>query len=131
MIEIEREIVEKIFKHGKQEVPIEACGYLAGKNGRITKYFPMTNIDKSEHHFTLDPKEQFAVIKETKADGLTIIAVSHTHPTAPAKPSKEDIKLAYDPNVVYIIASLMNTQDSINAFRIRKGVAEKERLEII
>ncbi len=131
MIIIKRKVVENIFKHGQQEAPFEACGYLAGRDNQITNYYPMTNIDKSEDHFTLDPKEQFAVLKETRAAGLTIIAIAHTHPTGPAKPSDEDIKLAFDPDTIYVIASLIDQKNEIKAFKIRNGISKIERLEII
>ncbi len=131
MIIIKRKVVENIFKHGQRETPFEACGYLAGRDNQITNYYPMTNIDKSKDHFTLDPKEQFAVLKETRVAGLTIIAVAHTHPTAPAKPSDEDIKLAFDPDTIYVIASLIDQKNEIKAFKIKNGISKTEKLEII
>ncbi|MCL5073045.1 MAG: Mov34/MPN/PAD-1 family protein, partial [Actinobacteria bacterium] len=74
MIRITLEIVKKIFEQGKAEAPFEACGYLTGKNDRVKKYYPMTNVDKSEDHFSLDPKEQFEVLKEVRKEGFEILA---------------------------------------------------------
>ncbi len=79
MIELTQEIRDEIYKQGKRELPNEACGYLAGKNGVVVKRIPMTNVDKSPEHFTLDPKEQFKAFKDAKDEGLQLISVYHTH----------------------------------------------------
>jgi [CysO sulfur-carrier protein]-S-L-cysteine hydrolase len=127
---ISKEITDILYKHGKKEAPLEACGYLAGKNNIVTKHYEMTNIDKSTDHYRLDPKEQFKVIKEARSENLEILAVYHTHPESPARPSAEDIKLAYDPNITYIIISLLKNKKDIKAFRITNGNVKKEELTI-
>ncbi len=106
MIKIKKEIVEAIHKQGKNELPNEACGYLAAKDGVIVKAFPMTNADKSPEHFSFIPKEQFDVVRKAREEGLEMIAIYHTHPATPARMSNEDIRLAYDTNTLYVIYSL-------------------------
>ncbi|MFH1994121.1 MAG: Mov34/MPN/PAD-1 family protein [Nitrospinota bacterium] len=128
MFKINQEIVNQIFKHGESDAPLEACGYLAGKDGIVTRCYPMDNKDRSEEHFTLDPEEQFKVIREANSLGLNILAVYHTHPATPARPSNEDIRLAYDPNIVYVIASLSDKE--IKAFKIKKGEVLNLKIEI-
>lgn len=129
MIEIPNEIVEKIFEQGREELPIEACGYLAGNNGVVTKRYRLTNIDGAHDHFSLDPKEQFETYKKAKEEGLKLLAVYHTHPETPARPSKEDIKLAYDPTISYVIASI--SENDIKSFKIKKGEVTKEEICLI
>lgn len=128
MIIISRSIADAIFIQGKEELPIEACGYLAGKDGVAIKRYPLTNIDNSHDHFSLDPKEQFDTYKKAKAEGLNLIAVYHTHPETPARPSEEDIKLAFDPNISYVIASI--SHEEIKSFKIKAGNVTKEELII-
>ena len=122
--------VKAIFKQGKEESPLEACGYLAGKNGSVIKIVPMRNIDKSEEHFSFDPAEQFKVMRESRNEGLDILGVYHTHPNSPARPSVEDIKLAYDSSVVYVIASLLPGMEEIKAYKITKGEVNEELLMV-
>ena len=131
MIKIKQRIIEQLFSHARKEMPIEACGYLAEKDGVVCRHFEMTNIDQSPEHFSLDPAEQFAVLKKTREMGLDIRGVYHSHPTTPARPSQEDIKLAYDPSVSYVIMSLLDQDITIKSFRIRDGQVDPEPLEII
>jgi sulfite reductase (ferredoxin) len=129
-MKIPRDIVEKIFAQGHREAPNEACGYLAGQDGRVVKAIPLTNVDHSPEHFSLDPKEQFAAVRQLRAEGLAILAVYHTHPATPARPSAEDIRLAYDPGMIYVIASLQRGKPDIQAFRIRQGEVTNETLVV-
>ncbi|MFC1482683.1 M67 family metallopeptidase [Candidatus Margulisiibacteriota bacterium] len=122
-------IVEKIYEQAKKEAPIEACGYGAGNNNEINEIYPMTNVDKSSEHFSFDPKEQFAAVKEARSKGLQLIAVYHSHPASPARLSQEDIKLAYDPNIIWIIASLYE-KETIKAFKIVNNEIIEEELTI-
>ncbi len=127
---IPKKIVETIFAQGERESPNEACGYLAGTNGEVKKAVPMTNVDHSPEHFSLDPREQFAAVRQTRGEGLDILAVYHTHPASPARPSDEDIRLAYDPAAVYVIASLVPGKREAKAFRIRQGAVTPEELVV-
>jgi proteasome lid subunit RPN8/RPN11/TusA-related sulfurtransferase len=130
MIKIKQDIVDKIVSHGRIEAPLEACGYLAERDGVVCEHFELTNIDKSPVHFSMDPAEQFAAAKECRNQGLKIRAVYHSHPETPARPSIEDIKLAYDPSLSYVIVSLAGSEPSIKSFIIQKGSVESEELEI-
>jgi len=131
MIKIKKEIIEKLIEHAEKEKPLEACGYLCGKDGIGDTIFELTNIDASPEHFSFDPKDQFRVIKESRNLGIKPLAVYHSHPATPGRPSAEDIKLAYDPEISYIIVSLAEEKPIINSFRIKNGIAEKEEVEVI
>lgn len=108
MIRLPKGIVDEIAAQANAEAPNEACGYLAGTDGTVRKRYPMTNVDASPDHFTLHPKEQFAVLKQAREAGLTLLAVYHSHPETPARMSDEDIRLANDPNTIYLIHSLLD-----------------------
>ena len=131
MLKITQEIIEEIIVHGRHESPLEACGYLAEKDGVICKYIAMKNVDASPVHYSMEPKEQFNAVRCCRAAGLTIRAVCHTHPETAAYPSPEDIKLAYDPDISYVIVSLAETRPTIHSFIIRKNYVIQEDIEII
>jgi len=131
MLIIKRKIVDRIVEHGRREAPLEACGYLAAENGEVCKHVEMKNIDASPIHYSMDPEQQFAAVKHCREEGLAIRAVYHSHPETAAYPSQEDIKLAYDPSLSYVIVSLANSEPSIRAFIIKKDKVYQEQIKII
>ena len=135
MIKLSKDDYEKIVEHAKKQVSDEACGLIAGEKIRddkiIKKVYFLTNIDHSNEHFSLDPKEQLAAIKDMRAAGLVPLGNWHSHPESPSRPSEEDKRLAYDKTASYLILSLMNADEPVlNSFRIDGTQAEKETLVI-
>lgn len=130
-MKIKGRIIEEIMLHAKREAPVEACGYLANKDGIIVRHYELTNMDQSNEHFSFDPKEQFAAVRDARTNGLEICAVYHSHPHTPARPSQEDIKLAFDPELSYVIVSLADCREDVKSFRIRNTKVEPENLEIV
>lgn len=116
-ISLKKEDYELILKHCKEHVPEEACGLIAGskKDNHYTveKVYILTNIDHSNEHFTMDPKEQLMAVKDARANGLQMLGNFHSHPESPSRPSEEDKKLAYDSNAIYMIFSLMEEDEPI------------------
>ncbi|HBY55134.1 MAG TPA: hypothetical protein DEH15_22295 [Marinilabiliales bacterium] len=131
MIQIPVPIIDELLEHARTGLPEEVCGYLAGTDSQVVKHFRLTNIDHSNEHFSFDPKEQFQVVREMRKAGLEILANYHSHPETPARPSQEDIRLAFDPNISYVIVSLAAELPDVKAFRIQNGEVEKEEIQII
>jgi proteasome lid subunit RPN8/RPN11 len=126
MIIIPRNIIDGIIEQARRELPDEACGLLVGIEGEALKQYPLTNVDHSPEHFSFDPREQFQVLQDARKEGWQIIANYHSHPESPARPSKEDIRLAYDPDIIYIILSLQDKQNPvIKAFKIKNAYSEE------
>ena len=135
MIKISRADFQKMLDRAVSELPNEACGLIAGKiegsDKIIEKVYLLTNIDKSNEHFSLDPKEQLAAIKDMRAAGLSPLGNWHSHPESPSRPSDEDTRLAYDKNASYMILSLMDRENPVlNSFHIEGDEATKEELII-
>ena len=128
MIKIPRNVYDDIVAHALKDAPIEACGYLVGLNGEVKYAIAMKNIDNSPEHFSFDPQEQFDAFKKTQKEGLRLIAAYHSHPETPARPSKEDIKLAYDPSISYLIISLAGETPDVKSFKIKNSIVEKEEI---
>ncbi len=118
-LHIPENIFQQMLAQAKGQAPVEACGILAGKDSSVEKLYEMTNVDNSSVHFMMEPKEQFNVLKAVRAADLEILAIYHSHPNSPARPSAEDIRLALTPGVTYVIVSLQNpNQPAIKGFLI-------------
>ena len=130
-MKIQKQVVTQLIGHARRESPVEACGYLTGKEGMISAAYELKNADQSTEHFAFDPKEQFAAVRDARAKGLEIYAVYHSHPASPARPSAEDIKLAYDPHILYLILSLAGEKEDLKAFRIKDQKVELVSIEVV
>ena len=137
MIRIKKSDYEKMLRHAESELPNEACGLIAGtadgENKIIKEVYLLTNTDRSNEHFSLDPKEQLAAVKDMRSKGLVPLGNWHSHPESPSRPSEEDKKLAHDSKASYLILSLMDRENPVlNSFKITgtdPKTAEKEILE--
>lgn len=124
---------EKILAHCRAGLPDESCGLIGGTredgNKYIKKVYLLTNIDHSNEHFSMDPKEQLAAVKDMRANGYELLGNFHSHPESPSRPSEEDKRLAYDSKVNYLILSLMEADNPVlRAFNIdeEKNVTVEE-----
>jgi proteasome lid subunit RPN8/RPN11 len=125
MIQIKKEVYDAILQQARRELPNESCGLLLGQAESIVEHYPMTNADHSPEHFSFLPQEQFAALRHARGKGLKVTANWHSHPSSPSRPSEEDIRLAYDPTILYFILSLAADEPVLNAFRIVEGKVEK------
>ena len=132
MIEIPKIIHNDMIAHAQEGFPLEVCGILGGAGDTVSVNYRMTNTDASNEHFMMEPKEQFAVVKELRAKGLSMLGIYHSHPETPARPSEEDIKLALTPAVSYLIISLADAaKPDVKSFKIITGSVEKEEIVIV
>ncbi len=133
-IQLTQTQADAMIAHSKGLYPIEACGYLSGSIAddhiKVATVHEMTNEDAAEDHFRFDPKEQFLVLKAARSAGHSLVGVYHSHPESPARLSQEDIRLLVDPNMVYIIVSLMDGGADMKAFRTMDGISIPIQLKI-
>lgn len=131
MLELDRVTLDDMVEHGLAAFPNEACGVLAGKEGRPVKFFPMTNQDASPVSYRLDPKEQLRVFDEIEDEGWDLVAIFHTHTHSEAYPSETDLRQAFYPEAVYLVMSLSDRSNPVlRGFRIDEGSLEEEELQI-
>ena len=128
---ISRELLSEMLAHCKEVYPFEACGILAGKGNVVKRIYKMTNIEKSGVSYMMEPGEQFTVMKEMRENGLEMTAIYHSHPGASAYPSAKDISLAFYPDSLYVIASLIDDEPAVKAFEIKDGTVREAEILII
>ncbi len=131
-LEIPHNIFQQMLKQAEAEAPIETCGILAGSDGKVEKFYKMTNADKSCEHFMMKPKEQFTVVKDIRSAGLEMLAIYHSHPNSPARPSAEDIRLALAPDVIYVIVSLQDANDAnVKGFLVENSTVTEVPVKVL
>ena len=133
-IRLRRDDYETMLRATRTRAPQEACGLLAGTDEdgvrSIRKVYVLENTDHAAEHFSLNPQEQLAAIRDMRQSGLKPLGNWHSHPATPSRPSAEDIRLAFDKTATYCILSLAGETPVLNAFHIESGTVRKENLII-
>ncbi len=124
------DLFQEILDHCRREAPLEACGLVAGKNGRALKVYRLTNAETSPVKYLIKPEEQFKAMDDMERRGQELLAIYHSHPATQAYPSERDIRMAFYPDVSYLIVSLQG-EVKARLFRIVEGEVYPETLEIV
>ena len=130
-------IHDEIVAHAHAEAPRECCGLIGGPAGATdlsvptVELFRLTNAAPGLNFYEIEPGELFHVTRTLDESGRDIVAIYHSHPTGPARPSATDIELAFWPDVWYLICSLDEPgQPDLRAFRIVDGAVSEARVEV-
>ena len=108
--------------HVARQIPLEACGLLAGKNDRVEKVLLVRNQAQSPVRFVMEPYEQLKAFSWIESYNLDLLGIFHSHPTGPETASVTDIaETAYE--VVQVIWSLRGGIWKARGFYIKDGQA--------
>ena len=92
--------------------PAECCGLLAGnilaENHIVKRVIPSPNIvaDQAKDRFEIDPQIHINLERELRGSLDQIIGHYHSHPDHPPVPSETDLKMAYGPILIWLIAAV-------------------------
>lgn len=126
MIVVDPEILEAMLVHAENCHPEESCGLLAmDRSGRIRMAYPLTNSLRSSTNYTIEPREHFKALRHAEAQGWEIGGVFHSHPHSGAHPSPTDVRLAPDPEWLYVIIGMADSP-VVRGFRIIQGQIHDE-----
>lgn len=130
-LEIPEDLLSRVIEHARREYPLESCGILAGKDGKIVKVYSLENTAKSPSSYLIAPEEQLKVFREVEEAGLELSAIYHSHPRSPAFPSQRDVDYAFYPASLILIISLMDPKaPQAGVFQIEDREIEQKRLKI-
>jgi proteasome lid subunit RPN8/RPN11 len=133
MIRISKSAYDSMIDHAQKGFPNEACGLLAGAkadSGDI--FYPMRNVDEASISYFMDPKEQLAVFKAMREKKAELRGIFHSHVASEAYPSQKDVRLAFYPDVSYLIVSLSDRQKPhLRSFRIENEQVTEEDIQIV
>lgn len=136
-LRLPRALRDRIVDHARADLPRECCGLIGGLPGDLDlsgpriELFPLTNVAPGLDFYEIDANDLFRVTRELDADGRDIVAIYHSHPTGPARPSETDIELAFWPDAWYLICSLDDpASPDLRAFRIVDGAVREATVEL-
>jgi len=127
MILIPQAFLKTIVDAAESAYPRECCGLLIGRNDGaasviVTRVVESPNVTEGpgRDRFEIDPQIRFNVMREldeAAANGNgarhRIIGHYHSHPDHPAQPSETDLKMAYEPDLVWLITSVVDGQATL------------------
>jgi proteasome lid subunit RPN8/RPN11 len=121
------------MEHTRAEAPNEACGLLAGRDGYVTHVLPATNVAEDRQvRYLMDPYDQLDHFQTIEEQGLELLGIYHSHPASSAYPSPTDQSMAYYPEAVYAIVSLMYGNSPVmRAFRMIDGQVSEVAFRVV
>ena len=119
---IPAEVRAALEEHARAEDPNEACGLVVLRDGRAERYVPGRNAASSPYRFELEVDPEVWFLED---DGYEL-AVFHSHPASPARPSRTDVEnIGLWEGKPYLILS--GRTGDLAAFSIEDGrIAELE-----
>ena len=78
-----------------QAAPLECCGLLLGRDGRVEAAQPAANVAPDpSRHFEIDPAALFAAHRAARDGGPELLGYYHSHPAGHPLPSATDCEHA-------------------------------------
>lgn len=131
VLELPRPLINQILAHAQQNPDEEICGLISSKNNNATKYYRIANVAENKaRHFEMSGPQQIAAMKTMREQGEALMAIVHSHPEAPAIPSKLDKESNNYPDVYYLVVSL-DTKGVLQLRCYTQNEGEFEAAELI
>ena len=130
-LKLTRTLWEEMRLHVTSLAPEEACGLIAGIVEQARLVLPITNELHSAVRYSMAPDELLRAFIQIDELGLELVAIYHSHPAGPARPSPTDIGEAFYPNAVYLIWSPGTTGWTCQGFNIQEGVVQDAAIFVI
>jgi proteasome lid subunit RPN8/RPN11 len=126
-------IADAIRAQARAESPLEACGLIVGSappdsGGVALRYVPCRNAAASAVRYTVHAEDLLRTTIDADDAGETIWGIVHSHVSTGAVPSALDLELAYYPEALYLVCSLV-ARPGLRAWRIVDGLVNEVPLE--
>jgi len=114
------EVRRQLEEHAREEAPNEACGLIVLRDGKAVRYERGRNALASPYRFELDVDPELWFLEDEGYE----LAVFHSHPESPARPSRTDIeRIGLWEGRPFLILS--GSTGELAAFSIRDGRVEE------
>ena len=132
MIELAPGVAAQVREAVEAAYPEEGCGLLIGRrDGQrilVARAIASANLaEDRQHRFEVDPRLRLGLQRALRGGPEDIVGHFHSHPDGRAEPSEADLQSAYEPALVWLIASVeRGRQVALKGFRV---AADRSRFE--
>lgn len=131
-LSIPRRQYEAMLKQLRRAYPLEACGLLAGSDGRVMRVYAVENVLHSRSEYEMEPRQQVEAMFALEEAGWELLAIYHSHPNGPQTPSPTDVARANYPQAAQVIVSLADREQPVaRAFTIAEGKVDEISLRVV
>ncbi|WP_308421057.1 M67 family metallopeptidase [Novosphingobium endophyticum] len=96
----------KLRGEAARAAPLECCGVLLGRGGRIEEALPAANVaPQPEIRFEIDPAVLLSAHKAARAGGPQVLGYYHSHPAGHPVPSATDCEHASGDRRIWAIVA--------------------------
>ena len=105
-LQISQSVIDTLFAEAARAHPLECCGLLLGREGRIEAVQPAANVhSEPARRFEIDPQALIDAVRAARGGGPELLGYYHSHPTGPAEPSATDREQAAGDGRVWAIVA--------------------------
>jgi proteasome lid subunit RPN8/RPN11 len=136
VLQLSQEFHDRIVAHARRDHPDEACGVIAGRNGKPERFLEMINAARSPTFYEFDSLDLLNLYKDMDSRDEEPVVIYHSHTATEAYPSRTDVSYASEPDAHYVLVSTREDQadpqrPEFRSYRIVDGVISEEPVEII
>ena len=109
--------LKQVTDAAESAYPAEACGLLVGRlhpRGEIEVLrvveSPNLSATQANDRFEVDPRVRLEIMREIENSEGCLIGLFHSHPDRPAQPSATDLDNVWEPELVWLITSVIEGQ---------------------
>jgi len=104
--------------HAEQTYPRECCGAVLGRGPDLLQAVPLDNVYEGaqEDRFEIRPADLLRVERESRAAGLELVAIYHSHPDCDAYFSQTDLAHSCPWYLSLVLSVKQGRFDHLNCF---------------
>ena len=112
----------RIRRHGLEAYPHECCGALIGRDRVVTEAVALPNAtaEGARRRFLVRPADYREAERRATESGAELLGFYHSHPDAPARPSRYDLDHAWPVFAYVIVAVEHGVPRAMTSWRLRE-----------
>jgi proteasome lid subunit RPN8/RPN11 len=113
VIKLSKIQLDQIIYEATTSYPSECCGLLVGNTSDhfhiINNIVTSTNVLRilGNYCFEIDPQDRINLERKLRGTTDNVIGHFHSHPNSSNTPSKIDLEMAYEPEMIWLIVSVI------------------------